>query len=138
MYPESLTDSTHICNAKCENKAVIGFLSNDPFVKTNILFYQESCALFGRHNFWYFTAGLLHLKTFSGLNCLTHVPSFSLEGINGPLLASPTHIMFLFQFQAMKCNRGLSVGHRPTFPSPPPNTKYSADTIPCTHTHIMR
>ena len=64
--------------------------------------------------------------------------AFHLSGLTVPFLLHPTHIMFLFQFHVMKCNRGASIGHRPTLLSPPSNTKYSADIIPCTHTHVMR
>ena len=85
---------------------------------------------FGKINFSGLTASLLQLNQI--------FQAFHLSGLTVPFLLHPTHIMFLFQFHVMKCNRGASVGHRPTLLSPPSNTKYSAKIIPCTHTHVMR
>ena len=87
---------------------------------------------FGQHNFSGLTASLLHPPKFSRL--------LSMDTISNQIFQAfhLTHIMFLFQFHVMKCNRGASVGHRPTLLSPPSNTKYSVDIIPCTHTHVMQ
>ena len=98
---------------------------------------------FGQLNFSGLTASLLHPPKFSGLFPMDTLSNqifqaFHLSGLMVPFLLHRTHIMFLFQFHVMKCNRGASVGHRPTLLSPPSNIKYSADIIPCTHTHVMR
>ena len=98
---------------------------------------------FGQLNFSGLTASLLHPPKFSGLLPMDTLSNqifqaFHLSGLTVPFLLHPTHIMFLFQFHVMKCNRRASVGHRPALLSQPSNTKYSADIIPCTHTHVMR
>ena len=90
---------------------------------------------FGQHNFSGLTASLVHPPKFSGLLPMDTMSNqifqaFHLSGLMVPFLLRLTHIM--------KCNHGASVGHRLTLLSPPSNTKYSADIIPCTHTHVMR
>ena len=98
---------------------------------------------FGQHNFSCLTASLLHPPKFSRLLSMDTMSNqifkaFHLSGLTVPFLLRLTHIIFLFQFHVMKCNRGASVGHRPTLLSPPLNTKYSVDIKPCTHTHVMQ
>ena len=85
---------------------------------------------FGQLSFSGLTASLLQLNQI--------FQAFHLSGLTVPFLLHPTHIIILFQFHVMKCNRGASVRHRPTLLGPPSNTKYSAEIIPCPHTHVMR
>ena len=76
------------------------------------------------------------LRHFSGfhrwIRCLTRFSGFSPEGVSIPYLLRPTH--FIFHFRLSLWN---SIGLRP-IPKPTRfNTKRSAKSVPCTHSHVM-
>ena len=66
------------------------------------------------------------------IRCLTRFSSFSPEGGIYPLLATPDTFHFSFRYTLWN-----SIGLRP-IPKPTRfNTKRSAKSVPCTHSHVM-
>ena len=77
---------------------------------------------------------LQHFSVFHRwIRCLTRFSGFSPEGGIYPLLATPDTFLF-FHFRLTLWN---SIGLRP-IPKPTRfNTKFSAKSVPCTHSHVM-
>ena len=95
-----------------------------------------SC-LFGKQNFFGVSPRVSYtLRHFSGfhrwIRCLTRFSDFSPKGGIYPLLATPETFHFPFSFNTVELNWTLSHPKPSRF-----NTKHSAKSIPCTHSHVM-
>ena len=95
-----------------------------------------SC-IFGQHNFSgshrrSLTPSDIFRAFISGYVVYPSFQAFHLRGVSNPYLLRPTHFIFHFRFTLWN-----SIGIRP-IPKPTRfNTKRSAKSVPCTHSHVM-